>query len=533
MTLMQTPRTLVEMLAFRGAATPEDHAFLFEGRAYTYGWICERARRFAAHLSHAGVEAGDRVALTLPNGPAFFYVFYGLLRRGAVAVPLFPGSDPERCHTLMRLCGARHLVVPDALPEPQAAGYGEMARRGAFTLIPAADDVAEAPVAAHPEPAPDQVAFIQYTSGSTADPRGVQLTHCNVMTNLRQMIAGMRITPADVFVSWLPVYHDMGLILKTMVPFYLGARLILLPTSLRHVHPWLQAIEQHGGTFTAAPDTAYRLCVRSIRHPERYDLSSLRVALNAAEPVRRRTMEAFERAFGLRHVMVAGYGLAEATVGVSMWPPGTPKKVDAHGHVSVGPPFPDVDLRIVQAGRCLPPGNVGEIAVRSPANTPGYYDNPAANARLRWRDAYVLTGDLGYLDDEGHLFVVARKKNLIIQAGRSLYPGDVEEVVDALPEVRHVAALGIEPRRGAGEHLYLFVELWRHQLPDDALGPRLIADVVERVHGRFGLRPGRVYLLQPKTLPFTPNGKLQHQKLKKLYLNETLLDSGRILYPRY
>lgn len=532
MTTLPEPRTLVEMLGGRGQTTPEQTAFIFEDRPWTYGWLWERATRFATHLRRADVQAGDRVVMALPNGPAFFYAFYGILRLGAIAVPIFPGSNPARCQTLMRLCDARHLVVPAGLPDEQAAAFQKMARHHALTLIPAADDVADAAPEAFPEPDPDAVAFIQYTSGSTADPRGVQLTHANVLTNVRQMIAGMRITPADVFVSWLPAYHDMGLILKTMAPFYLGARLILLPTSLRHVHPWLQAIQQHRGTFTAAPDIAYRLCVRSIRNPEQYDLSSLRVALNAAEPVRSRTMEAFEQAFGLRHVMVAGYGLAEATVGVSMWPPGTPQKVDADGHVSVGPPFPDIDVQIVEGDQSLQAGSVGEIAIRSPANTSGYYDNPAANAGLRWHDTYILTGDLGYLDEAGDLFVVARKKNLIIQAGRSLYPGDVEDVVHPLPEVRHVAAVGVD-RRGAGEQLYLFVELWRHHAPDEAHSQRLIADIVQRIYGRFGLRPGRVYLLKPKTLPFTPNGKLQHQKLKMMYLDETLHESGRILYPRY
>ena len=426
MTTLPTPRTLVEMIALRGRATPEEPAYVFEDRPYTYGRLWRQTNAFAAQLTQRGVEAGDRVVLALPNGPAFFYAFYGILRLGAVAVPIFPESEPSRCQTLMRLCDARHLVVPRALPEQRTADFMEMTRQHAVTLIQTANDLAETPPIALPGPRPDDIAFIQYTSGSTADPRGVQLTHRNVLTNVRQMIAGMRITPEEVFVSWLPVYHDMGLILKTIAPFYLGARLILLPASLRQVHRWLQAIEQYGGTFTAAPDFAYRLCVRRIPNPEAYDLSSLRVALNAAEPVRHRTIEAFEQAFGLRHVMVAGYGLAEATVGVSMAPPGTPPKVDAEGHVSVGPPFPEIDLQIVEEDQSLPVGSVGEIAVRSPANTIGYYGNPTANARLRWRDDYILTGDLGYLDEAGDLFMVSRKKNLIIQAGRSLYPSDVE-----------------------------------------------------------------------------------------------------------
>lgn len=531
--MMPEPRTLIEMMALRGQAMPHETAFIFEDQSYSYGWLWQHANLFAARLVHHDVRPGDRVVLALPNGPAFFYAFYGALRQRAIAVPIFPGSDPVRCAALMHRCGARHLVVPHGGAEAQARSFQGMALEQGATLITATTDPLETSLPPFAESQADDVAFIQYTSGSTADPRGVVLTHRSLLTNVRQMIEGMEITPAEVMVSWLPVYHDMGLILKTMVPFYLGAKLVLLAASLRHVSTWLKAIEKYGGTFTAAPDSAYRLCVHGIRHPERYTLSSLRVVLNAAEPIRRQTMEDFEKAFGLRHVMVAGYGLAEATVGVCMSPPGMPKKVDTEGHVSVGPPFPGIDVKVVDGDGSLPPGCIGEIAVRSPANTSGYYGNPAASARLRWKGDYILTGDLGYVDDEGDLFVVSRKKNLIIQAGRSLYPADVEEVVDVLPEIRRVAAVGIERRLSPGEQLYLFAELASHRVPDPARCRCLIAAIVQRVHEHFGLRPGRVYLLKPKSLPLTPNGKLQHQRLKKIYLNHDLREMGCILYPDY
>ncbi len=527
------PATLVEMLSRSAGTRPDQTAFLFEEapdnyQPYTYGWLWEKARGFAGALQCAGVAPGDRVAMALRNGPFFFAAFYGTLLSGAVAVPLFHGADAPRCRALMARCGARHLVLPPG--QPPSPSFQALAQENSLHLCPA--DATASP-AALPALDPAQVAFIQYTSGSTADPRGVQLTHRGLLTNVRQMIAGMRITAEEVFVSWLPVYHDMGLILMTMVPFYLGARLVLLPTGLPHPARWLRAVERHQGTFVAAPDTAYRLCVRATRTPETYDLASLRVALNAAEPVRPHTMEAFEDAFGLRHVMVAGYGLAEATVGVSMAPPGTTKKVDAAGRVSVGPPFPEIDVRIVENDRCLPAGEVGEIAVRSPALTPGYYDNPAANARLWGRDGFLLTGDLGYRDADGHLFVVARKKNVIKHAARTLYPADIEEIVEALPEVRRAAAVGLTPRPEAGEQLYLFAELRRHNMPSQAEGRRLVTTLVQRIHARLGVRPGRVYLLQPRTLPFTPNGKLQHQRLKTRYLDGTLQAENSILYPAY
>ncbi|HMB90811.1 MAG TPA: AMP-binding protein, partial [Rhodothermales bacterium] len=428
-------------------------------------------------------------------------------------------------------CDARHLILPDNMPYNRAAGFSAMARQQSIHLISAQCENSTVDNIVFPDLAPEHMAFLQYTSGSTTDPRGVQLTHHHLLTNIRQMIAGMKLTAQDVFVSWLPVYHDMGLILMTMAPFYLGARLILLPASLRHVHPWLHAITIYRGTFTAAPDIAYRLCMRSIRNPDAYDLTSLRVALNAAEPVRPWTMEAFEDAFGLQHTMVAGYGLAEATVGVCMWPPGTPKKVDADDHVSVGQPFPGIEILIVDGDNELPSDTVGEIALHSPANTSGYMNNPTASTNLWWHDDYLLTGDLGYLDAEGHLFIVGRKKNLIIQAGHTLYPNDVEGAIQSLPAVRQVAAVGIERPGTTGEHLYLFVELRQHRAPDADVGRHLVATIVQRVHSQFGIRPARVFLLKPQSLPFTPNGKLQHHRLKEMYLNQQLKE--RILFPDY
>ncbi|MEJ2513342.1 MAG: AMP-binding protein, partial [Anaerolineales bacterium] len=312
---------------------------------------------------------------------------------------------------------------------------------------------------------PDGIAFIQYTSGSTGNPKGVMITHHNLLTNIQQMVIGMEITLQEIFISWLPVYHDMGLILKTMVPFYLGAVVHLLETNLKDVGTWLQAIQDNKGTFTAAPDFAYRLCLRQI-DPEQYDLSSLRVALNAAEPVRYSTIRDFEEAFRIPNTMVAGYGLAEATVGVSMWKPGAAALVDSNGHVSVGKPFPGVDILIVDGGKVLDFGQIGEIAIRSQANSLGYYQNPEQTGLLHWRDQYYLSGDLGYLDQERNLFIVSRKKNIIKRAGETISPQEIEEIVDRFPDIRYSAAVGIDSGGIEGEQVYIFAEV-RIEDPSD------------------------------------------------------------------
>lgn len=519
----QTIRTLVDLIEWRAAATSAQVAFHWNDRPWTYGDLGDRVGRFAGCLSRRGVVRGDRVLVSLPNGPDFFAAFHGVLRAGGIAVPIFPGSGVERAASLAQRCGARVLVG--------AVAGG--AKVSGLDNLDVADSLDTPPEAATAVCEPADVAFLQYTSGTTGTPKGVCLTHGGLLTNMGQLIDGMSITPDDRFVSWLPVFHDMGLILMTMVPFFLGAQLVLLPTTLANVRPWLSAIERYRGTLTAAPDIAYRIVLRSVRDPSSYDLSSLRVALNAAEPVRRRTIEGFERAFGLGPVVIAGYGLAEATVGVSTWPAGQPPLVDDHGIVSVGRPFRDVDVKILDQDAPVGPGRVGEIVVQSPANTPGYFGDEGETARLRWGAGYIRTGDLGYLDAAGRLFVTGRMKNIIKQGGETIFPQEAEESADALPNVRRSAAVGIDAGGPEGEQMFLFVEpfkpgtMGQEELRDTAVA------VVQSVRARLGIRPARVYLLAPHTIPLTHNGKIQHGELRRMYMSGSLRAQGAILFPGY
>ena len=517
------PRTLVDLLEQRSAQTPDRPAFFWDDQPRCFRALWDDVNRFAALLCSLGVARRDRVLVQLPNGPAFFQAFYGVQRAGAIAVPLFPASGPDRVASIARMCGATLVVVPDSTSD----GHDGV------RTIRVAESATCTPPATFPAVEPADIAFLQYTSGSTGSPKGVMLSHEGLLTNIEQLIAGMAITAEDRFVSWLPVYHDMGLILMTMVPFCLGAPLVLLPTSLANPRPWLTTIARYRSTLTAAPDFAYRLALRYVRDPAAYDLSSLRLALDAAEPVRPRTIEEFERAFGLRHVVVAGYGLAEATVGVSTWPAGTPPLVDSRGIVSVGRAFPDIDIRIVDQDEPVAAGHVGEIVVRSPANTRGYYNEPAETARLFWGDGYIRTGDLGYLDDEGHLFVTGRIKNLIKHGGETIFPQEAEQIVDRLPFVRRSAAVGIDSGGAEGEQLYVFAELSKAGGHDEAGLQNATVDVVQAIHGQLGIRPGRVYLVVPHAIPLTPNGKTRHAALREMYLSGALRQQDSILFPDY
>jgi acyl-CoA synthetase (AMP-forming)/AMP-acid ligase II len=517
------PRTLLDLLDERNALTPQQAAFYWDDQPFSFEMLWRGANRFAALLLELGVGRGDRVLIRLGNGPEFFDAFYGVLRAGAMAVPLFPASGPERIAALARLCGATIMVGPSANREEIAGVRTVSVTDGAHAQIPAA----------FPLVVPDDVAFLQYTSGSTGSPKGVMLSHQGLLTNIGQLIGGMGLTASDVFVSWLPVFHDMGLIFMTMVPFSLGAKLVLLPTSLANARPWLSAIARHRGTVTAAPDFAYRLALRHVRDPDAYDLSSLRLALDAAEPVRLSTLDAFERAFGLDHVLIAGYGLAEATVGVSTWAPGTAPLVDARGVVSVGLPFAGIDIQILEGDEPVPAGRVGEIAVRSPANTRGYFSDQAESTRLFWRDGYIRTGDLGYLDESGHLFVTGRLKNIIKHGGGTIFPQEPEQITDAIGRIRRSAAVGIDSGGPEGEQLYVFAELSKPGGYSGTDFEDVAIDVVQAIHAQLGIRPGRVYLLRPHSIPLTANGKTQHARLRDMYVSGDLRAGHAILFPDY
>ena len=514
---MEEISTLIEMLEYRARVSGDKTAFTFQGQPTSFQTLWENLNQFALLLVERGIKKQECVVIALPNGADFFFAFYGAQRAGGIAVPLFPDSSPDRIVSIARSCDARIVVLPDESPKKK-----QLASNG-YTCLNVFDAQETRIDSEFPHIQVDDIAFLQYTSGSTGNPKGVMLTHDNLLTNMQQMIKGMEITEKDVFVSWLPAYHDMGLILMTMIPFYIGIVVHLLPASLQNIRGWFETIETKRGTFTAAPDFAYRLCLRHADILQRYDITSLRVGLNAAEPVRVATITGFESAFGLDRVVVAGYGLAEATVGVGMWGPEKPMKVDANGLVAVGHLFPDVEVKIADDG---------EILVKSPANSKGYFNNAQATTELIGDDGYIHSGDLGYLDSNGDLFIVGRKKNIIKHVGETVAPQEIEETVDAIDGIRYSAAVGIDRGRIEGEQAYVFVEVREKEIVEE-WGYELTLQIVQAIHNRVGIRPARVFLLKARTIPKTHNGKIQHVKLRDLYESGELQKKGLILYPGY
>ncbi len=530
---VKLPDSLLSLLAFRAKRRVGPPLFNFSGKAFGREDLWDGIERFASFLHAHKMDRGGRVVLALPNGPEFFISFFGAQLAGGIAVPLFPDSGADRILSIASLCDAEWVVVPSALPKKQSVEFKRRARNAGRRMIAVEHTKSCQAERLRPKTFPEDIAFIQYTSGSTGNPKGVCIAHSGVLINIKQMVEGMGITKDDVFVSWLPVHHDMGLILMTLVPFFTGSRCFLLPSRLMNIRRWFETMDRVGGTFTAGPDFAYRWALAAIKQHAQYDLSSLRVAVNAAEPVRAGTIADFERAFGLENVMMPAFGLAEATVGVSGWPAGRPVKVDERGFVSVGRAFPGIEVGILRMRSLTGPGEIGEIVVKSPANTIGYYGNPSETAKLKWKDGYIRTGDLGYKDRAGDLYVVGREKNIIIQAGQNISPQEVEEAVDDLPFVRLSAAIGVDRGRVDGEQVYVFAEVrTRAATPPQGL-QEMSAEVTGRFLSRLGIRPGRVYLLKPRSIPRTPNGKIRYPGLKSSFLNGALRREGRILFPDY
>jgi len=519
--------TLTDLVARRAAADPESLYFTLFGTPLTAARLHATSLRYAGALRERGFGPGDKVAIILPTCEEFFFAFFGALAIGAVPVPLYPTLAPELKARILKDAEAQGIVTIDWFRADVEAARAE-APEVRHILTP---DVLEAatPITSGVREAEDGVCFLQYTSGSTSVPRGVVLSHRNVMWTVRMMVDAVGVTPDDRLVSWLPLYHDMGLIGLAFGALYTGARLALLPPDLRDPRPWLEAITEHRAHVTVSPDFGYRNCVRHVHDTAGLNLSSLRIALSGAEQVRLSTIRAFQERFGVGDIFSPAYGLAEATLAVAVWPHGRPLRTDPTGRfVSVGPPCRGVRAEIAAfngTGRARS-GAVGEILVQSPGVMQGYYRDPKGTARVL-RDGWLHTGDLGFLDAEGNLFITGRIKDVIIVSGQNVAPSDVEEAADHVAGIRYSAAIGIESERTGTQRLHVIAEVRGDGLTPEELS-RIAHDVTQAVRRQSGFRPARVLLVRPQTIPKTSSGKIQRSALAAMVADGRVAD--RILH---
>lgn len=524
-----------------------------------------RAQRAAGGIAAQGIEPGERVAIIAATSPAFFDGFFGAILAGAVPVPLYPPVRLGRMQeyherTAAMLRGARaRIVLADSRTRRVLGRSIDLARPELGCV--ALEEIQGAPLALR-ELDPDALSLIQFSSGTTQAPKPVALTHRQILANTDAIATAIRAAYPEVdgFVhvaaSWLPLYHDMGLVGGVFTSLLHGRDLVLIPPELFVVRPalWLRAIARHRATISPAPNFAYALCTERVRDAELtdVDLSSWRVALNGAEPVTPLALERFVERFahwGLRpEALTPVYGLAEATLAVTfsalerrfsarrfearaLMEDGCAVP-DASGQpiVSLGPPLPGFELAIVDDdGRELDAGSVGRVRARGPSIMSGYDGMPAAT-REALVDGWLDTGDIGFLFD-GELHLVGRAKDLIIVRGRNHSPQDVEHAIDDLPGVRTgcSAAVGALDANGDGEALWLFVERARNASVADAA---IVQQVRTRVLERVGLSAQRVLVLAAGTLPRTSSGKIRRSETLRLYQTGRLDPPQRVNLPR-
>jgi acyl-CoA synthetase (AMP-forming)/AMP-acid ligase II len=532
-------------------------------RGLPWAQVLASAREVAGGLQWMGIRPGDRVAIVHPTEPEFFDAFFGCLIAGAVPVPLYPpvrlgrlAEYHERTARMLLACRAQ-LVLCDARTRRvlgETIGRALPPKGCALTAaIPRRD-----PAAAAVDP--DAVAFIQFSSGTTGEPRPVLLTHRAVCANVRAILGAILAahpeTPGrpHVCVSWLPLYHDMGLVGAVLSALAHPGSLVLIPPELFLARPalWLRAISRHRGTISPAPNFAYALCAERVPEAELdgLDLGSWCVAMNGAEPVTPSSLDAFLKRFarcGLRaEVLAPVYGLAEATLAVTFSELGRPFErerfdrdalyrdgrarvaVDGHELVGVGRPLPGFAVRIAsESGASLPDGRVGEVQVSGPSLMRGYDGLPEATAAAI-RDGWLATGDLGFLH-AGSLYLCARAKDVIVLRGRNHPPHDVEQAASEVAGVRTgcVVAVGLAPDGGQGEELFVFAERARGDRSLD-----LEERVRSRVISRTGLVPAAVRVLPAGALPRTSSGKLRRAETRRLHQLGELRGPGRADLPR-
>jgi len=519
----------------------------------SYETLLADALRIAGALHARGLEPGDRVALVMPEVSDFIRALFGISAAGLVPVPLCPPAQAGDLPTFARQ--SRHILAASrAAAVVTSAGVApllDVADLPCAARVLPIDELRGGPALARPEAVPpDTPALLQFTSGSTAAPKGVVLTHANLQANIHAIMGpqGLAAEPDDVGVSWLPLYHDMGLIGMLLTAVYSMADTVIMSPVLFLKRPtaWLEAISTYRGTVSFAPNFAYELCLRRVKPSQidALDLSSWRVAGCGAEPIRSDTLKAFAAQFaraGFRESsFVASYGLAEHSLAVAFGGHGL--RIDAVDAdrlvrrseaapavderpavrlVGCGRAFPGHAVRIVgDRGQALPERHLGSIVVRGPSVMQGYFEDEAATAEAL-RDGWLWTGDLGYIAD-GELFVCGRTKDLIIRQGRKYHPPDLESAIADLPGVRPsgVVVFGVS-RLDESDEVVAVIEARASVARGD-----VVEQVRRRVRETAGLELDQVVVTPPGTIPRTTSGKVRRAETRARFEAGTL-QAGR------
>ncbi len=548
-------KTLVEAFEWHAQHQPQRQHITLYGddetpENLTYGDLYTNAMAVAAALRQHDLMPRQTVALMLPTSQAFFESFLGVLLAGAIPVPLYPPVRPSQIEDHMR----RQIGILDnaqatmMITMPEVQTLARLLQPKVPTLrhvVTSRELEGVASDGTRPAVEAEDVAFLQYTSGSTGNPKGVVLTHANLLANIRAMMLAADVTPQDVFVSWLPLYHDMGLIGAWLGSLYQSFRLVIMSplTFLTRPQRWLEAIHVHRGTLSGGPNFAYELCTRRVVDEDiaGYDLSSWRIAFSGAEPVSPGTMQRFAERFAAygfcSDAMAPVYGLAEGTLGLAFPTFGRGPRLDpvrrelftrtgqavpvdvqdseSLTFVSCGYPLSGHQIRIVDpAGHEVPERQEGRLEFSGPSATSGYFRNPEASRDLV-RDGWLDSGDLAYVA-EGEVFITGRAKDIIIRAGRNLHPYELEEAVGNIPGVRKgcVAAFGSTDPVSGTERLVVLAETRDTDAEQQTL---LRAQIDALIVDLLGAPADDVVLAPPQTVLKTSSGKIRRTASRERY----------------
>src|SRR3954470_10852579 len=550
-------KTLTEMLDWHVENHPDHlHVTVLQDENTVLGTMSYRdlqtaARAVAQGLISRDIVPGDRVSMMLPTGTDFFASFFGILYAGAVPVPIYPPArmaqleeHMRRQIVILRNAGARMLIT---VPEGRALA---VLLRSQVETLEGVETVATLSAERSPVPLPrtddpEALGLMQYTSGSTGDPKGVMLTHWGLIENVRAMGHAMEATSKDVFVSWLPLYHDMGLIGAWLGCCYFGARLYVMSPISFLVRPatWLWTMHKYRATFSGGPNFAFELCASRLPDEDLrgLDLSSLRFIVDGAEPISPQTLRRFNERFtryGMdKGVVSPSYGLAENCVGLCFPPfgrgplidrikrdalakrsyaePAGPEDDDAIEMVACGHPIEKNDVRIVDdAGRELGERHEGMLEFRGPSMTKGYFRNEAKTKEL-FHDGWIKSGDRAYIAG-GDIHITGRVKDIIIRAGRNTYPHEIEESISAIPGIRKggVAAFGSADPPSGTERLIVMAETKETNAEARA---GLVAAAHEVVTAIAGSAADDIVLVPPRGVPKTSSGTVRRPSAKELY----------------
>ena len=553
--LPDSATTLIEVLEWHVEHHPERiHIRVLdtdeEEVTLTYQQLWQGAQQVAAGLQQQGIQPGDSIAIMLPTGQDYFFSFYGVLLTGAIPVPIYPPirrsqlEEHLRRHSgILNNCSASRLItVPEAKVVAKLLKSQVTSLRHVVTVKDLSSDTN---IYSRPVISPYDIAFLQYTSGSTGNPKGVVLSHANLLANIRAMGKAVNADSEDVFVSWLPLYHDMGLIGAWLGSMYFAIVLVVMSplTFLTRPQRWLRAIHQYRGTLSASPNFGYELCLKRITDEEieGLDLSSWRLAFNGAESVSPDTIERFTARFqsaGFRpETMMPVYGLAESSVGLAFPSPGQKPVIDcvqrdefsqtgeaqpakatdknALCFVACGHALSGHQVRIVDVdNKELAERHEGYLQFRGPSVTTGYYRNPEQTRKL-FKDDWLDSGDLAYMAD-GEIFITGREKDVIIRAGRNIYPHELEEAVGNINGIRKgcVVAFGAKEQRTGTERLVILAET---RETDTRVEEEIKKHIFKIANDLIGLPADEVILAPPHTVLKTSSGKVRRSACRDLY----------------